>query len=64
MGGGRVASPARCEPTLSGGGVTNALAGGEFLADWSSVSRTGVNVNELTAMQHGAVYACVQLLAG
>lgn len=51
------AAPERREPTVSN-------LGGEFFGDFVGMTRSGVIVNESTAMQQGAVYACVQLLAG
>lgn len=51
------AAPERQEPTIQN-------LGGESLTDMLAVSRAGVLVNEATAMRQGAVYSCVQLLAG
>ena len=50
------APPPRQEPVVSNAG--------ELFSDLGTLSRAGVMVNETTAMRQGAVYACVQLLAG
>ncbi|MBN3004505.1 phage portal protein [Chromobacterium alkanivorans] len=58
FGGGQPAAPPeRVEPTVQN-------LGGESLGDVLTAGLSGVVVNETTAMRQGAVYACVQLLAG
>lgn len=51
------APPERQEPII-------ANLGGDLFGDLIGATHAGVMVNETTAMQQGAVYACVQLLAG
>lgn len=56
FGGQPAAPPERIEPTVQN-------IGGELFGELLP-TRSGVYVNEATAMRQGAVYACVQLLAG